>query len=345
MKALIPAAGQGTRLRPHTNTKPKPMVSVAGKQIIGHMLDNLDGSVDEIIVIVGYMKEKLREFMDENYGERFRIIYVEQKRRLGLGHAVHEGIKFMKESGGMDELLITLGDEIFGMDYGEMVRIYSEKASLDGMIGVKNVDKPQHYGIVELDGNGVVSRLVEKPPEPASDLAIAGVYLIRNTALLHQCLEDIVKGHHMGAGGEYQLTDALQMMVQRGARFGTFQIDVWYDCGRPEMLLEVNRVLLEKHHRLAGVEGRIGCVLENSTLIQPSFVGEGGKIENSVIGPYASIEDGTEISDSIIRDCIIGSRSVISNMVMKDSIIGDEVVVKGRKNRLNLGENTSIEFE
>lgn len=327
MKALIPAAGIGTRLRPHTYTKPKPMIYVAGKQIIGHILDNLIGCVDDVIIVVGYMKETLIEYVEENYSDKFNIEFVEQKERLGLGHAVYVAKDIINNS----KCLITLGDEIFGINYNEMLEIHKNQLPCDASIGVKVVDMPEHYGIVELD-NGHITHLVEKPKEPKSNLAVAGVYIIEETKLLYECLEEIMKENNTG---EYQLTDALQKMVEKGAILKKFNITKWYDCGRAEMLLNVNKMLLNQNTKIKGIA-------ENCVINEPVIVDENSFLRNSIIGPYVSIAKGSIVENAIIENSIIGFKSRIKNIVLKDSLIGDEVVVQGNEHKMNVGENTKI---
>ena len=336
MKALIPAAGQGVRLKPHTLTRPKPMVYVAGKPIIGHILDNLKGILDEIVIIVGYMKEKLIDYVEANYGDIFKIDFIEQTEILGLGHAVYMG----KEKIGDSPVLITLGDEFFGMSYEEMLAAHRKLMPAKGTLGVKHVDKPSHYGIVEHTGD-TVSKLIEKPAHPTTDLAIAGVYLIEDTPLLWGCLEKVIDaGSVSGKGNKpnYQLTDALQLMVEEGAKLKIFNVPEWYDCGRPEMLLEVNRILLDKY----GSENR--GVMRRCVLIDPVRIADGCKLEDAIIGPHVSIAEGTMIQNSIIKNTIIGSNTEIRDMMLKASIINDEVVMHGRGQTVNVGENSEIKM-
>ena len=330
MKALIPAAGIGTRLRPHTFTKPKPMIYVAGKQIIGHILDNLIGCVDEVVIVVGYMKETLIEYVEENYKDNFKITFVDQKERLGLGHAVYVAKNIIKDS----QCLITLGDEFFGVPFKEMIETHEKQLPCDASIGVKVVDLPQHYGIVEFD-NGHINRLVEKPKEPKSNMAIAGVYIIENTKLLYKCLKELIKENK---SGEYQLTDALQKMVDKGATLKKFNITNWYDCGRPEMLLNVNKMLLNQNTKIIGMT-------ENCVINEPVIVDENSYLRNSIIGPNVSVAKGTVIENAIVENSIIGFKSRIKNIILKDSLIGDEVVVQGSEHKMNVGENTKIVME
>ncbi|MCK4615082.1 MAG: hypothetical protein KAU14_09790, partial [Thermoplasmata archaeon] len=255
----------------------------------------------------------------------------EQEEKMGLGHAIY----IAKEAVGDSEVLINLGDEIFGMDYGEMIDIYRKSPDLAGVLGVKQVDRPQNYGIVE-KMNGNISKLVEKPTHPTSDTALAGVYLIRNTPLLFDVLEDMVENGRTGKGGEYQLTDALQEMIEEGERFATFEIKEWYDCGRPEMLLNVNRTILER----IGTEVR--SEYENSVIIEPTIIGEGCRIRNSIIGPYVSVDKNTVLEDVHISDSIVGAHCRLKGLFLKKSIIDDEVTARGKPYTINAGQNSDI---
>jgi glucose-1-phosphate thymidylyltransferase len=331
MKVIIPAAGAGKRLHPHTHTKPKPLVSVAGKPIIGHILDRMiDLNPEEVIVVVGYMKEKLIDYISSHYSSFFKkISFAVQEEQLGLGHAIYTA----KEMAGDEEIMIALGDMIFKAGYAEFKEQYLKMLPRDGAIGVKKVFDTKNYGIVTVDKSGVIKKLVEKPKRSKSKLGIAGVYFIKNTSLLFKALEKISGKNKK----EIQLTDALQVMVEEGAKLQTFEVYSWYDCGRVEALLEANRVLLEER------EGSY-CEYGNSAIIKPVAIASDVKIENSVIGPYTSISEGCVIENSIIANSIIGSNTKIANMYLNASVIGDNVKLVGRANSLNIGDSSSIEF-
>ncbi len=336
-KAIIPAAGIGSRLKPFTFTKPKPMVYVAGKQIIGHILDNLIGAVDEVYIVVGYLKEKLIAYLDENYAKHFTLHYVDQGERKGLGHAIYLVREEIPES---CPLLITLGDEIFDMHYRKMVSHFKEAVDTrgtGGSLGVKIVDRPQSYGIVELGEEGV-SKLVEKPEHPKSNLALAGVYLFRDSRDIFRALDILINQRDQRTRGEYQLTDAIQILIEEGMVLDTFKINNWYDCGRPDMLLNVNRLLLQKSgSRLEGEP-------KDSVIIPPVIIGEGCQIVNSVIGPHVSIAQGTRVEHCVISESIIGTSSSLKNLILSESIIGDEAKLEGSAQKMNVGENTRIKF-
>jgi len=329
--AIIPAAGAGTRLKPLTHTIPKPMVHVAGKPIIGHILDKMIGAVDTVVIVVGYMKDKLIDYVEKNYSDKFNLNFVEQKEQLGLGHSIWVTKDVILNS----PVLIVLGDEIFERSYKELLNLCKNK-EYAGSIGVKEVDNPSLYGIIELNEDGSIKKLIEKPEEPESNLAAAGVYIINNSKILFESLEEVVntKGGH---GGEYQLTDALQIMVDKGAKIDTFKISKWYDCGRPEMLLRVNKILLKNSCRMNGET-------ENCVIINPVIIEKGCRINDSVIGPFVSMAPGSKVVNSIIKNSIIGMGSEIVEVLLRDSIVGAEAKVFGKGQRLYVGENAEIDM-
>ncbi|MDF1534468.1 MAG: nucleotidyltransferase family protein [Methanosarcinaceae archaeon] len=214
MKVIIPAAGTGTRLFPHTHTKPKPMVYIAGKPIIGHILDRMvDLEPEEIILVVGYHKEQIISYVDEHYKDVFNIRYVDQQERLGLGHSIY----ITRDIVGDSDIMIALGDMIFKSGYLDFYNLHAKNGHCAGSIGVREVDEPQKYGIVELEPDtSCIKHLEEKPEHPASNLGIAGVYFVKNTPMLFEVLEWMLE-NNVNSRGEYQLTDALQEMIRRGS--------------------------------------------------------------------------------------------------------------------------------
>ncbi len=334
MKVIIPAAGAGKRLFPHTFTKPKPMVYIAGKPIIGHILDRMkEVEPEEIIMVVGYRKEQIMSYVDKNYSSVFDIRYVDQEEQLGLGHSIYVA----REEIGDSDIMIALGDMIFKAGYAEFYRRYLNNGACSGSIGVREVDDPEKYGIVELEGK-YIKKLEEKPVHPKSNLGIAGVYFIKDTPVLLTILDEMIN-RNIRTRGEYQLTDALQEMVKKGYILKTFPVSSWYDCGHPESLLETNRVLLDEKEDIDPV-----YQIKDSVIIQPVAVGENVTIINSVIGPHASIASDSYIESSIISDSVIGSRSSISKVNLQRSIVGDDANVHGKHNSLNIGDSSSIEF-
>ncbi len=330
MKAVIPVAGVGTRLRPHTYTQPKVLLNVAGKPILGHILDMLvENSIKNISLIVGYLGEKIKSYAQVNYPD-VNFNFIIQEEPLGLGHAIYTARDDFENE---DEVLIILGDTIFDFDLSKFLK------SKFTTIGVKSVEDPRRFGVVILDGDNFAKKLVEKPSQPESNLAIAGIYLIKNPKLLKESLEELVKSD-IKTKGEYQLTDALQLMVNKGEKITVFEIDGWYDCGKPETLLETNKFLLQRNGMKLTKLGKF----ENVLIIPPVYISPTSKIENSIIGPYTTISDGAEISSSIIRNSIIGDYAKINNALLDSSIVGSGAVVKGDYKKINIGDSSEIEF-
>lgn len=323
MRAIIPVAGAGSRLRPHTYTLPKVLLNVAGKPIIGHILDKIiaDG-FDEATIVIGFMGDKIRDYVCANY--RIHLDFVEQEERKGLAHSIY----IAHETFSSDPLLIILGDTIFDVDLSPVLK--SEHSA----IGVKHVEDPRRFGVAETI-DGFVKRLIEKPEHPSSNLALVGLYYIKHPQLLTECLEEIIK-KDVRTKGEYQLTDGLQLMIERGEKIRTFAVDGWYDCGKPETLLATNRHLLEKKSLPQKFKG---VVVEPPVYISPT-----AKISNSVIGPYTTVAGGAVITDSIVRNSIVSEDAQVHRALLDNSIVGNNAVVKGTFKRINIGDSSEIDF-
>jgi len=336
VKAIIPAAGRGTRLYPQTHTKPKAMVRIAGQPLLGHILSSLVPTrIDEVVVVVGGpMQDQIVSYAERAFGETFALEFVEQESAEGLGHSVYQAESFVRG----EPTLIALGDMLFEDGYEVFLDSHDELGEPDASIGVKSVDEPSHYGVAEFAADGSVERLVEKPDDPRSDKAISGVYIIEDTDLLFDELAALIENDRRGAGDEFQLTDALQGMVVSGARVDVFDVADWYDCGRPETLLEANRVLLEK------TETDDGATRNNVVVVPPVDFGEDVSVTESVVGPHVSVDDGATITESIVRETIVGRDAELNALNLRSSIIGDGAAVRGRMNRLNVGDNSTIEL-
>jgi glucose-1-phosphate thymidylyltransferase len=324
MKAIIPVAGVGRRLRPHTHTQPKALMHVAGRPILGHILDELVAvGIDEVVLVVGHLGEKIEEFVRGRY--RFKVHFAEQAEPLGNGHAIYVARQYLDGDGA----LIIMGDTIIKADLSQVL------ALKETAIGIHEVSDPRRFGVVEMS-NGRVRRLVEKPEVPASNQAIVGVYLIRHPRLLGECLERMV-GEQRLVRGEYWLADALQMMVDAGERMQTFQINGWYDCGTPEALLEANRELLTSERPMPNG-------LRGSVVLSPSYVDPSAQIEGSVIGPFTSVAEGARVTNSVVRDSIVNAGATLDGVLLEHSIIGERASVNGRAARINLGDSSEIEL-
>ncbi len=289
MKAIIPVAGYGTRLKPHTERYQKTLLPLAGKPALDFILEPLfDSGIDELVFIVGHLKEQVIDHV-KKYDCKFS--FIEQKNRLGLGHAVLTGLKITDEP-----VLVQLGDTIFNLDYNEFC------SSTDNVIGVDEVDDPSRFGIVELKDDKVIN-FFEKHPNPPSNLAISGLYYFNNEGKLKSAIEELIK-RNIKTNNEYQITDALQLMVKQGENFSVFPTPNYYDVGVPEALLYSNRKLLISNHK----------EFPTSKIIEPVFIGDNCIIDNSIIGPYVTIMNNCDIYNSKIEDSIILHDSNITDM-------------------------------
>jgi glucose-1-phosphate thymidylyltransferase len=322
MRAVIPVAGFGSRLRPHTHSLPKVLLNVAGKPILAHILDELVlQKIDKVTIITGYKGDLIENYVNDNYS--FDATFVEQKELLGLGHAIWTATPTFED----EPLMIILGDTIFDADLS-----LASKKGLSS-IGVKYVDDPRRFGVVINDENGNIKKLVEKPKEPISNLAIVGIYYINNGLKLKSSLDKIIN-ENIKTNNEFQLTDALQIMLEEGEEFVTFPVDGWHDCGKKETMLSTNQFLLEKYNNK--------YQLDTCVVINPSYISNGAKVSNCVIGPYASIADGCIVNNSIIRDSILSENANVNNISLDKSIIGNNAIVEGKSTELNLGSNSEI---
>ncbi|HKJ68565.1 MAG TPA: sugar phosphate nucleotidyltransferase [bacterium] len=322
MRAIIPAAGIGTRLRPHTHTLPKVLLNVAGKPVLGHIIDGLlENGISELTIIIGYQGEKVSKYVDSCYDVPTKFIF--QEERKGLGHAVGLGLEETDEPA-----LIILGDTIFDADLNNIL------SHDDTVIGVTEVEDPRRFGVVEVEGD-VVTRLVEKPDDPPSNLAVVGLYKINSQARLKSAIQETVdKG--ITTKGEYQLTDALQVLIDRGEIIKTAKVKGWYDCGKKDTLLETNRYLLKSMDKTYEIDG--------STVISPVYIGNNCTITNSIIGPYTTVDDNTTVRHSIIRNSIIGAGSKLEGCNLDNSLIGENAGVVGVAQQLNVGDHSEVDF-
>lgn len=329
MKAIIPVAGAGTKLRPHTYTQPKALIPLAGKTILSIIVDQLrDAGIKDFIFIIGYLGDKIKDYVKDKYPD-LNCDFVQQNERFGVGHAVN----LTRELVGTDEALIVLGDTIAEYDIQEIIN------SPFSMLGVKKVDDPRNFGVAEIDEDGFINRVVEKPSIPKSNMALVGVYKIKETEFMFTCLEKLVIHNEKGYE-EFSLTEALECMMQRGARFKSFKVTNWFDCGKKETLLESNATLLKKFG------GNIAekHLFENTIIIPPVSIAEGCDIKNSVIGPNVAIGENTKLNHAIIKDSIIGSYSNLFEIVLSKSLIGSDAEVRGVNRSLNIGDNTAIDL-
>ena len=323
MRAIIPVAGVGSRLRPHTYTVPKVLLNVGGKPIIGHIMDRIiENGFNEATIIVGYLGEKIKDYILGHYS--IKVDFVEQEERLGLGHAIF----LSRHTISRDPILIILGDTVFDVNLKELM------TNEDSVLGVQEVEDPRRFGVAEIT-DGFVTKLVEKPEEPKSRLAVVGIYFIRRPQVLVDCLKEVIKSN-VRTKGEFQLTDALQLMIERGERMKPYTVNGWYDCGKPETLLTTNRHLLE---HMGTPHSSHDVVVQPPVLISPKAT-----VKNSVVGPYATIAEGATVENAIIRNSIISEGATVSDSLLQDSIVGSNSIVRGSYKRINIGDSSELEF-
>ena len=328
MKAIIPLAGAGTKLRPHSYTQPKALIPLAGKTVLSIIIDQLkDVGIKEFVFIVGYLGDKIQDYVKNKYPE-LTAHYVHQVDRQGVGHA----IRLTRTIVDKDEVFVVLGDTICEYDVEEVIN------SPFSMIGVRKVEDPRDFGVAEIEDDGFISHVVEKPQIPKSNMALVGVYKIKESDQMFQCLENNIR-QGLRSHGEYSLTDALDCMIKMGAKFKSFKVENWFDCGRKETLLESNATLLKKFAIKTEAEQ-----FENTVIVQPVSIAAGCTIKNSIIGPNVSIGENTTIDYSIVKDSIIGSFSNLFDIVLDDSVIGSDTNLRGETRSLNIGDNTSIDL-
>ncbi|MBU0560846.1 MAG: NTP transferase domain-containing protein [Bacteroidetes bacterium] len=324
MRAIIPVAGFGTRLKPHTFSHPKVLLNVGGKPILGHIIERLlEENIDKATFIIGHLGEKIQEYVTKTF-PKLKSEFVVQEEMLGLGHAIYTAMPTVNE----EEVFIILGDTVFDV---ELKGVLTSKVT---SLGVKYVEDPRRFGVAVTDEK-IVTKLVEKPQEPVSQLALVGLYYIANADLLKECLNELIE-KDIRTKGEYQLTDALQLMITKKEKITTFDVEGWYDCGKPETLLSTNKFLLERN----GTNRRISNVVIND----PVFISETASLKNCVVGPFTTIAENCRIENSIIKNSIIASNSNIKNAMLEDSIIGNNASIKGSFQRLNAGDSSEIEY-
>ena len=324
MRAVIPVAGIGTRLKPHTYSTPKVLLNVGGKPILGHILDKLvNEGLTKATFIIGYLGEMIREYVEKEY-PKINSDFVVQEEMEGLGHAIYLAVPTFDEK----DIFVILGDTIFDVDLNSVFK--SKYSSL----GVKEVEDPRRFGVAVVK-DGFIQKLVEKPQEQVSNLALVGLYYFNNAETLKSALTELVE-KDIRTKGELQLTDAIQIMIEKGEKLTTFPVEGWFDCGKPETLLSTNQHLLsQKNHSKE---------FETVVINKPVFIANDAVIKNSVIGPYTTIASGTIIEDSIIKNSLIGSGAKVSKAMLENSIIGDNSVIQGAFKRLNSGNSTEIDF-
>lgn len=325
MKVIIPLAGKGTRLRPHTHVTPKPMLRIAGKPVMDYVMDDVKrlGGVEQVIYVTGHLKEKVEEHARRDIG--LPAVFVEQAVQDGTAGAVNLARPYVDQP-----VLIIFVDTIFDADLSIV-----KDTDADGIIWTKEVEDYQRFGVVVTDADGNMTRIVEKPQEPISKRANIGLYYIRNWQLLYEAIDHVLT--QPKNKGEYYLTDAFQYMIDHGARIKVVDVAGWYDAGQIETLLDTNRAMLER-----GRSRRPVAIDASATIVDPVYIEEGVTIRESTVGPNVSISAGTTIEGSTVRDAIVGAQSQVKDCRLTGSIIGDAVKLEGLTGSVTIGDHSEV---
>ena len=331
VKAIIPVAGAGTKLRPITYTQPKALIPIAGKTILGVIVDQLlDAGVTEFVFVIGYLGDKIQHYVEKTYPD-MKHTFVTQNDRRGTAHAIW----LTGEAVGTDEVIIVLGDTVCDYNVKEVL------SSSISQIGVRKVDDPRSFGVAELNDRDMVTRMVEKPLIPKSNMAMVGIYYIKESEAMYDALDRHLRSP-ADENGEYHFTNALQQMLERGIALHAFRVNNWFDCGKKETLLTTNAILLKQMDEAH--PDKVLPPYDTTVIIPPVNIAEGCTIRHSIIGPNVTIGEFTKVESSIIKDSIIGSYAELQQVVLNSSIIGNDAYVRGLSQSLNIGDNTEIDL-
>lgn len=336
MKIIVPMAGRGSRLRPHTLTVPKPLIPIAGKPIVHRLVEDiakvLNDSIDEIAFIIheSFGKEVEEDLIAiaEKLGAKGVICY--QNEALGTAHA----ILCAKESLN-GPVVVAYADTLFRADF-------NLDKDADSVIWVKQVEDPSAFGVVQLNGANEIVDFVEKPKEFVSDLAIIGIYYFKSGETLRSELEYLLDNNII-KGGEYQLTDALENMKVKGLRFVPGKVEEWMDCGNKNVTVDTNTRMLNflKLDNELLIDDSV--VLENSEIIEPCFIGKNVVLRNSTVGPNVSIGDATVVENSTVKNSLIQTNSVIKNAVLDNAMVGNHAVYDGKHTQISIGDYSVLD--
>jgi glucose-1-phosphate thymidylyltransferase len=326
LKVIIPLAGKGTRLRPHTYHTPKPLLRVGGRPVMSYILDDLkEMDVQEIVFITGYLGDVIEEYIRAEY-PAFKSTFVGQPEQNGTAGAVKLAEPHIDQ-----DVMIIFVDTIFDADLG----VIAQEHDAAGILWAKEVEDYQRFGVIVTDEQGYMKRIIEKPQDPISKLANIGLYYIRDWRLFFRGVNETLKGPR-GPGGEYFITDAFQFMIDQGAKLKTVPVEGWYDCGTPETLLATNRHLLETSRGRRPDGGR------QIRVHDPVRIEEGVRLEDVEIGPNVTIGTGSVLRGVKIRDAIVGSNSTLEHCELHDALIGDEVRLRGVRGSVSVANQSEV---
>lgn len=327
MKVIIPMAGYGTRLRPHTYSRPKPLINIAGQPMLKHLLDSLQKvNIDEYIFIVGYLGDQLEEYIRETYD--FQAVFLRQDDLTGQSPAIYLARDHLQ-----GPTIVLFADTLFEADLDVI-----NHTEADAVTFVKTVDDPRRFGVVEVSSQGRVTRFIEKPDSMENKNALIGLHYIKDAELMLRAIEQQV-GEMRMTKGEFYIADAFQIMIDSGADFRIQNVSIWLDTGKPETVLETNRYLLEH-----GSDNSGDIQLDGVMIIPPVNIHRDAHLKHCIIGPYTTIAADCDISYSIIRDSIVDSGAEVSKSMLDQSLIGRYARVIGRYRTLNVGDESSIGF-
>lgn len=330
LKIVIPMAGLGTRLRPHTWSKPKQLVSVAGKPVLDHVLNTLSTLPDpeniELINIVGYLGDQIEDHMRDCF-PNIKSHFVLQEDPRGQSHAIYLARQYLT-----GPMMVVFADTLIETNLSVLA---DEK--VEAIAWVKPVPDPRRFGVVVLDQDGMVTELIEKPEETHNNLAVVGFYYFRSSEDLISAIDEQMR-KNMQFKDEFFLVDAVNIMLNKGLIMVTEKVDVWLDAGTPETLLETNRYLLDNgHSNSEEAAERNGVVI-----IPPVFVHPTAELENSIIGPHTSVGAGAKVKSSIVRDSILEDEAKATDVILERSLIGRRSQINRRAGRINAGDNTVV---
>lgn len=330
LKIVIPMAGLGTRLRPHTWSKPKQLVSVAGKAVIDHVLDTLNSLPEdtdvELVNIVGYLAEQIETHMEENHPE-IKSHFVMQENPRGQSHAIHLARRYLT-----GPMLVIFADTLIETDLS-----FLNKESADAVAWVRQVEDPRRFGVAVVGEDGWVKKIIEKPDDVSNNLAVVGFYYFKSAEDLLAAIEEQM-ARDLQLKGEYYLADAINILLERDLKMRTEKVGVWLDAGTPDALLDTNHYLLEN----GSANNETASSREGVVIVPPVFVHPSARVSNSIIGPYVSIGAGCRVESSILRDSILEEEARVRDVILERSLIGRRADIQRRAGMINAGDQTVV---
>ena len=332
MKVIILLAGYGKRLRPHTWSRPKPLLKTAGNTVVGHILDLMsDLTTDEVIFVVGYRGDQIEDWIRQYYPD-LNARFVVQEEPLGQAHAVWLCRDYLDDGG----VVVAFGDGIIEADYAGL-----PNPDVDGVFLVQEIEDPRRFGVVTLNESGYVTSFIEKPQTREHKLVVAGINWFRNGRHLSEAVDKVIREERKTLG-EFFMADAYSLMIEEGARLRTKELKHWEDAGTAEAILKANAQLLSSGH--ASEDALERSYSEGFSVVPPVFLHPTAKVTSAVIGPYATIDAGAEIRYSVVRNSIIDAGAVVNNCVLESALIGENAKVSGRGKALFAGDDSVVEI-